>query len=347
MPRTARRRSAFACLLRTGLIVVDHRAKSLRHGQVFAHRLTPWLQRLKCAGHADYRFAGIGRRGAGVKFSAAALVALTGLVVVLGWAPTVARAAAPFGGTTVQVNQDPTTLAQNETTIAINPTNPRNLVAGSITNETGAGECAAYSSTDRGKTWTHQVLPNAPGFLLAGDPVVAFDLNGTAYFLCMNLMAGNVQHTQYVYRSIDGGQTWLAPVIAIGTAGANTDDKGHLAVDDHAGSPFVGNVYVANTRLNTGQIRFARSTNGGLSFLPDQPVNDADIGFPANIAVGADGAVYVSWARELPAAPGTSIAIMIASEPNAAASRSPGWPVVRPRIESANARVRTATDVSA
>jgi uncharacterized repeat protein (TIGR01451 family) len=243
-------------------------------------------------------------------------VVLASLIITLAaggpWAIVAPiRAAAPFGGPVIQVNQDATTSNQNETTVAINPTNPRNLVAGSITFETGAGECAAYASTDRGKTWTHQVLPNAPGFTLAGDPVVAFDRNGTAFFLCMNLMAGNVQHTQYVYRSINGGQTWLAPVIAIGTAGANTDDKGHMAVDDHAGSLFVGNVYVANTRLNGGTIRFARSTDGGLSFLPDQPVNDADIGFPANIAVGVDGAVYVSWARELAAAPGDSIAIMI------------------------------------
>ncbi len=252
--------------------------------------------------------------------SATTRLASIGLLVTLaagsllsGAAP--ARAAAPFGGKVVLVNQDATTLDQNETTIAINPTNPRNLVAGSITFETGAGECAAYASTDRGKTWTHQVLPNAAGFLLAGDPVVAFDRSGTAYFLCMNLNrdgAGNaIQHTQYVYRSTDGGQVWGAPVIAIGSAMANTDDKGHLAVDDHASSAFAGNVYVANTRLNTGKIRFARSTDGGLSFLPDQPVNDADIGFPANIAVGVDGAVYVSWARELSGSPGDSVAIML------------------------------------
>jgi uncharacterized repeat protein (TIGR01451 family) len=241
------------------------------------------------------------------------VIALVGVSLLATAAP--ARAAAPFGGAVVQLNQDATTLDQNETTIAINPTNPRNLVAGSITNETGIGQCGAYASTDRGKTWSHQVMPNAPGFTFGGDPIVGFDLNGTAYFLCLNLnrdASGNaIQHTQYVFRSTDGGQTWVGPVLAIGTAMANTDDKGHLAVDDHATSPFVGNVYVANTRLNTGKIRFARSIDSGQSFLPDQPVNDSDIGFPANIAVGADGAVYVSWAREVTGSPGQSVAIMI------------------------------------
>lgn len=234
--------------------------------------------------------------------------------VAPSWSPP-ARAAVPSGGPVVQVNQDATTQSQNETTIAIDPTDPDNLVAGSITFETGGGQCAAYHSTDGGTTWTHQVLPNAPLLTLAGDPVVAFDLAGTAYYLCMNLnrdAAGKaVQHSQYVYRSFDGGATWTAPILAIGSPLANPDDKGHIAIDRHAGSPFAGNVYVANTRLSTGEIRFARSTDGGATFAADQAINDADIGFPANIAVGADGAVYVAWARETTGLPGNSTAIML------------------------------------
>jgi uncharacterized repeat protein (TIGR01451 family) len=223
-----------------------------------------------------------------------AAVALTALVAAFaGAAPTPTQAAAPFGGATVQVNQDNTTRYQNEPTIAINPTNHQNVVAGSIDN----GQCAAYASTDRGRTWTHQVLPNVPTFLAAGDPVVAFDANGTAYYLCMNLFGGTNGRTQYVFRSTDGGDHWLSPTLAIGSP-ATDDDKGAMAVDDHPSSPYSGNVYVSATRNpgTDGDLRFARSTNGGSSFELEQQVDDnAAIAFPGTIAVGADGAVYVAW----------------------------------------------------
>jgi uncharacterized repeat protein (TIGR01451 family) len=245
---------------------------------------------------------------------AAAVAALSVLVALSGTAATPTWAAAPFGGATVRVNQV-TTNAQDETTIAVNPTNPRNLVAGSITYETGTGQCAAYSSMDRGKTWTQQVLPNAPPFTASGDPVVAFDANGTAYFLCMNLFpSGSAFRTQYVLRSTDGGQSWGAPVLALGSPSTD-DDKGTMAVDDHPGSPFTGNVYVAATRgpCGPGELRFSRSTTGGAAFVPDQKVNDsAAIAFGGNIAVGADGAVYVSWGQLTPCGAGQSMnAIMV------------------------------------
>jgi len=245
------------------------------------------------------------------------MVTLIALALVLGSPLTPGQAAAPFGGALVQVNQV-SQGNQDETTIAINPTNPRNLVAGSITNETGTGQCAAYASMDRGKTWTHQVLPNATTFTAGGDPVVAFDANGTAYYLCMNLFGntgGNPNgYTQYVWRSTDSGQSWVGPALAIGSA-STTDDKGHLAVDDHAGSSFSGNVYAVATRdpCGPGQLRFARSIDGGMSFQPDQQVNDAAaIAFNGNIATGADGTVYVSWGELTPCGPTQSLyAIMI------------------------------------
>jgi uncharacterized repeat protein (TIGR01451 family) len=224
--------------------------------------------------------------------------ALIVLALVLGGLFIPAQAAAPLGGAIIRVNQV-TTNSQNETTIAINPTNPRNLVAGSITFQTGTGQCAAYYSMDRGKTWTQQVLPNGGSFPASGDPVVAFDASGTAYFLCMNqFVSGNESRTQYVLKSTDGGQHWSAPVLAVGSPSTD-DDKGSLAVDAHPGSPYAGNVYALGTRGPCGQpgeLRFARSTNGGLNFEPDQKINDVSpVAFAGDIAVGVDGAVYVSW----------------------------------------------------
>ena len=241
----------------------------------------------------------------------ATVASLAMLVLLLAASHPPSQAAAPFGGSLIQVNQVALN-SQNEPAIAINPSNPRNLVAGSISFETGTGQCAAYASTDRGKTWSHQLLPNVAPFTAAGDPFVAFDASGTAYFLCMELTPG--PRTQYVWRSTDGGQTWLGPSLALGSP-TTDEDKGHVAVDARPGSPYSGNVYVVATQspCGPGDLRFARSTDGGLNFLPDQAINDAAaIAFSGSIAIGADGAVYVSWGQLTPCGPGQSIsAIMI------------------------------------
>lgn len=199
--------------------------------------------------------------------------------------------------------------AQNETTIAINPNSPANLIGGANDYRNGPPNCGVYSSSDNGNTWTGATLPQVAGFTDAGDPGVAFDPDGHAYFLCLNFnrdsMGRGIQLTQYIRKSSDGGLTWSAPVLAAGAFQANKDDKGHIAVDNGPSSPFRGNIYVSFTRLNTGEIRFNRSTNGGASFAGCVPGPCADFAISnsnpgvvqgSNIAVGIDGAVYVAWA---------------------------------------------------
>src|SRR5262245_65181330 len=83
------------------------------------------------------------------------------------------------------------TTPQNETTIAINPLNPLNLIAGAndyriCCDFTGLNDGTgwAYVSFDRGATWTNVQLPGLTAesggtavfkkFDSAGDPVVAF-----------------------------------------------------------------------------------------------------------------------------------------------------------------------------
>ena len=216
----------------------------------------------------------------------------------------VSEAAAPLSGGAVRVS--PAAGQQNEPTIGVDPVDPRNLVAGSIDD----AQCGVYRSGDRGETWAADVLQlsaDAP-FTNAGDPVVEFAADGTAYFLCMNTANSNAQKSQYVYRSSDGGATWSAPVLAISPTFGN-DDKGHIVADNHPASPHFGNVYVAATALGSGALRFARSTDGAQSFAAPITVNDANIGFAVNLAVGADGAVYAAWSRE--ATVGVSNAVLV------------------------------------
>lgn len=230
----------------------------------------------------------------------------------------VSSAAEPLPGRPVRVSPAP--QFQSEPSIAINPTNPRNLVAGYIDNF----RCGVASSFNAGLTWTTSILaestaappPAVASFSRAGDPVVDFGPDGVAYYLCMNTTAGNAQKTQFVYRSTDGGANWndANPTLAISPAFAD-DDKGHLVVDGDAASPNFGTVYVAATALpgvaGTGQLRLARSTDGGGSFSNPVQVSDADIAFGVNLATGADGAVYAAWSAELSTNRGTSVGVRI------------------------------------
>lgn len=63
--------------------------------------------------------------------------------------------------------------AQTEPSIAINPNNPKEIIAGSIVND-------YYHSADGGRTWVSKSLKSKYG--VWGDPVMLFDKHGGAYY---------------------------------------------------------------------------------------------------------------------------------------------------------------------
>jgi hypothetical protein len=159
--------------------------------------------------------------------------------------------------------------AQNETHIAVNPYNPRNIVSGAndyrlFNTRTGRNDSSgvAYTSFDGGRTWRNIILPRtsfmtgATGALsimdFAGDPVLAFGPRNTVYYV--NLVAqrglpfGEAASGIIVNISRDGGLTWSDPqVIAVDgvdAAGnqAETDvfnDKPWIAADRFTGAVHV------------------------------------------------------------------------------------------------------------
>ena len=166
--------------------------------------------------------------------------------------------------------------AQNETTIAVNPHNPRNLVAGAndyrvfnTREQRNDSSGWAYTSFDGGRTWLNQAAPHltfqtgakAPLSFMdaAGDPAIAFGANNTVYYA--NLVFSRVDpgdgHQQAsgltVSVSHDGGRTWDEPVI-VQLDGVNPDgtptpttffnDKEWIGAD-----PETGAVYVTWTRF--------------------------------------------------------------------------------------------------
>jgi len=209
----------------------------------------------------------------------------------------------PDGGTNVRANQECTNQsaagffgrgqAQNETAVAVNPRNPRNVLIGQNDYRRGDGVCGADWSKDGGRHWGDELLPvsfTAPGFTAArhywdagGDTSVAFDSSGEAYLFCLafNRPAGtsDVAGTAsglFLFRSADGGASWNFPASSVkqtpgdGSDGIGLLDKPYMAVDAGRHSGFRDRIYVAwaeyNLNFSAAQISFAWSGDHGATW---------------------------------------------------------------------------------
>ncbi len=235
--------------------------------------------------------------------------------------------------TNVQVNQVLTgpfpTNKQNEPSLAQNPTDHLNLIAGSndeigepACTDTTASDCpfapgvsvsGFYASFDGGKTWPCQGLIDLSSFheFAFGDPSQAFDSRGNAFYGTLAFpnpptteeAATGLQADFFVAKSTDGGCSYSQVAKVSGASPAIFDDKDAIAADSSSSSPFRDNVYAAWTRFSRGgdQIVFARSTDGGKTWskpLPLSPAfNNNHVGGRqgAAVKVGPDGTVYVTW----------------------------------------------------
>jgi hypothetical protein len=193
---------------------------------------------------------------------------------------------------------------QSETAVAIDPQNPSVLLAGS--NDIGpSGGMDAYVSSNGGSTWQRTLLPASDAAGEGGtgsfdsDPSVGFDAAGDMYYSFILVDAAGTAASVVVSRSTDGGASWSpATVVSDGIRQGLFDDKPYLAVDDWAGSPHEGNVYVTWTTNNGNQtqvISLATSTDGGQTWSAPVSVSaPGDVLF-SEPRVAPDGSVYVIW----------------------------------------------------
>jgi hypothetical protein len=248
----------------------------------------------------------------------------------------------PLGATSavdVQVNQ---VLSgpfpknkQNEPSLAQNPTNPANLIAGS-NDEIGEPACTDttpsscpfkagvsvsgfYASFDGGQTWPCQGLIDlsASGEYAFGDPAQAFDSRGNAYYGTLAFPfpgttaeeRTGLQADFFVAKSTDGGCTYTSAAKVSGDSPSKFDDKDAITADANPSSPFRDNVYAAWTKFSkqgisgfgNDQIVFSRSTDGGQTWSNPQAIspsyNNNAVGGRqgAAVKVGPDGTIYVVW----------------------------------------------------
>lgn len=121
------------------------------------------------------------------------------------------------------------------------------------------------TSNDGGQTWKSGFIPPSAGASeTLGDPSIGSDRHGLFYFA--NLGANNTGHTTIqVNKSTNGGNTWRPGVVVQQDDGA---DKEWLAVGPDPAAMNRDNVYVtwSSFQPNGIQLRFGRSTDGGVTF---------------------------------------------------------------------------------
>jgi hypothetical protein len=202
--------------------------------------------------------------------------------------------------------------SQSETSIAINPANPRNVIAGS--NEIQRLPMRAMYSTDGGSTFTGVDLPLPPprtnnGFDFGSDPGVAFDSKGNAYYAYIIVFfstGGSINGTEMaVARSSDNGASWTATYFAPQTGNGQFNDKPMITVD--TGTAHHDRVYVAwdNATGNSSSVKngnnvvLSSSDDGGRTFSAPVSVSGNFTGKTGGIGadpyVAANGNVHVAW----------------------------------------------------
>jgi hypothetical protein len=161
-----------------------------------------------------------------------------------------------------RANYDQACVPENETSIAINPNDRRNLVAGA--NDYQGDYNAFYATPTRGNTWYGSVNLNPSNpfayNLTQSDPVFVYDRDGVAYNQEI-AFAFDDSNGVFVWRSTNGGFTWSRPCVPIDTT---EDPSDEAAV---CGGP--GNV----TQPGDGVITFNQDPTPGV-FDGDAPFDD-------------------------------------------------------------------------
>jgi hypothetical protein len=204
----------------------------------------------------------------------------------------------------------------NEPHIAVNPTNPMNMVGGS--NDYSSPKSDAwtgyYWTFDGGKTWERNLIPGYPsgpvsaltGFEASGDPVIAAGPDGEFYFAGIAFKrttpsAGRASSI-FVAKSTDGGRTFgQVRMVAQSLTAATFHDKEWIAVDQSDG-PGRGNVYCAWAMFQAygSQMVFSRSTDGGQTWskppriLSDLPGLEFQLQ-GAQVVVDNAGVIHITW----------------------------------------------------
>jgi hypothetical protein len=165
-------------------------------------------------------------------------------------------------------------------------------------------------SADRGQTFKKPVTLSSPSQTGPANTYVypAVDAGGNVYVAYVGWVDSNAKNrteTIFVARSADGGETW-GPFVPVATPGvrpgccyANTRFRIGIIENFAASQTYSGHLYLTWEDYDGVQydVKFAQSTDYGMSWSPPVTVNDADPNdqFQPSVASGPNGAVAVAF----------------------------------------------------
>lgn len=191
---------------------------------------------------------------------------------------------------------------QNETSVAVNPTDGKNIIVGANDYRT-LNTLWYFTSTDAGFTWKSAELPSDNALYYATDPSVVFGPDGIAYYGNGRIASGGDPYPindVISYKSMTKGDTWNSPVRVVfdsstPSGAVKLADKYYLAVAPTAPGPLAPRVYMAWTEYENGKSRIvaSRSVDAGTTW--SAPVAVSTPGqFQAPVpAVAVGGEVYI------------------------------------------------------
>ncbi|MGE5480547.1 MAG: T9SS type A sorting domain-containing protein [Chloroflexota bacterium] len=220
---------------------------------------------------------------------------------------------------TVNEGTDPNKM-QNESSIAVNFTNPKNLIASAV-DYRGESSTWVYVSDDGGASWINLNLGKPfSGWRSTNDPSVAFDKDGTGYLVYGGMGAIAVENGLltgengvFMARTTDEGKNWKAHMQVIVHQGqqsldSNFEDKYYIQVDNSENSTYRHDLYIPWKRVtprdSATQIVISKSTDRGESWSSPIGISprlsgtseDTTYGQSFPLATtGPNGEVYVVW----------------------------------------------------
>jgi len=191
-----------------------------------------------------------------------------------------------------------------EPSIFINPTNTKNIVAGSVMKN-------VHTSFDGGKSWKTKTLKSTLG--VYGDPCITADYHGNFYYFHLANPEGVAYESKQflesivVQKSTDGGKNWSSGTAIGKHEYPKQQDKEWTVVNPKNNTVYLTwtefDKYNSQDPKHHSRILFSKSINQGktwsntkvLSELEGNTLDDDKTVEGAVPAIGKNGELYVSW----------------------------------------------------
>lgn len=201
--------------------------------------------------------------------------------------PPMAKGAPVKVGRNVNVTNAPG--SQAETSVAVDPTDPKHVIVSVNDYACSLQECVpAYESHDGGLTFQSTYVSDWIGCL---DNWSAFNSKGDAFvsYLCTNLT--NEVHLAY---RLKGQKEWTEIVFS-GSTISTFPDRTMMVIDQSLKSKYKDSGYIGYDDAGAGNTPYVLYSRDGVHNWQRSAPTGAGQTIGVNVATGPDGSVYATW----------------------------------------------------